>query len=164
MAMYILDSSSVYFRCLLQMLGETVTKSFLKAMVKEVDSDMSGEVDFDEFCIMLLGILKGKRTELSAFRERFSSAVEAGDRKAWFQRVREQYLQKKKTQKEASDRALLSGAAVGEKNMRKMRKLKKLQKMHEPSCLCGCRSLAKDPDYELVGGVWKNISRGCAMS
>jgi len=148
----------------LKELGENVSKKFLRAMIKEVDSDSSGEVDFDEFCIMLLGILKGKKSEFSAFRERFSKGVGADERKAWFKRVREQYLQNKKLKQEESNRELLAGAAVGARDLKKVKRLRKLEKMHEPTCLCGCRSLADDPEWELDNGIWKNTTPFCAVS
>ncbi len=154
---------SILFR-FRQKLGENVTKKFLRTMIQEVDSDHSGEVDFDEFAIMLLGILKGKKTELSTFRDRFFANVDVHERKAWFQRVQDEYLEKKKNQQEAANRELRSGAAVGDKNLRNMRKLRRLENMHEPRCLCGCRSLVNDPDFELIDGKWKYIGSICTLS
>ena len=55
----------------------------------------------------------------------FASTIDAKDRKAWFKRVREEYLRKKKQQQEESNRDLLANGPGqgGEKNLKESQRI-----------------------------------------
>jgi hypothetical protein len=47
---------------ILENLGENITASRLKGLIKEIDKDGSGEVEFEEFVVMLDAVWRGKGT------------------------------------------------------------------------------------------------------
>uniref|UniRef100_A0A7S2D3Y2 EF-hand domain-containing protein n=1 Tax=Octactis speculum TaxID=3111310 RepID=A0A7S2D3Y2_9STRA len=123
-------------RMILEGMGERVSEARLKALIGEVDTDGSGEIDFDEFCIMMLTLMASDQSKSSSHYTGSWGRIQSGI---------------SNNQAREGEADLLK--ARYERNMRaKERRLKRRRYPHGRYCLCGCRQF--DPALPKPRSCW----------
>lgn len=111
------------FKQLLHSMGERVSDQRVRALMAEVDKDGSGEMDFDEFCLMMQAF-RNKGGTLG----RLASKIDKQDANA-LQKVRERIEKIKK---------------AAQKLRARFKRPKKFP--HGKYCVCGCRAYPPGPE------------------
>jgi len=119
---------------ILENLGETVSAKRLKGLIKEIDKDGSGEVEYDEFIVMLDSVYRGKG---SYGWSRVNDNVDEEENKKKMEMMKDNL---EAYQEEFEEKALEEARRKGKKFP------------HGKFCYCGCRVLLRP------GQVYKKSS------
>lgn len=124
-------------RVILQSMGENVSKVRLDALISEIDRDNSGEIEFDEFCLMM-SVLKDKKN--------------VGARSSSWGRINNKFENKNTALVGEMKKSYLKLKGTRKQKQRKKVKQKQIKNPHGEYCMCGCREF--NPLFPAPKSCW----------